>query len=130
MQKITMDGKTYRLRIVYESLTESFSIVEGPNAGDMMTGRKERDILGTMFGHTMQVEPEPDYPEDYDNFFAAIRTPVAWHEITMPDGQGTITYKAAVSSGSRKYRGTHMGKKRWTGLTVIFDSIEPVRPAE
>ena len=70
MAGITMDGKTYRVRVVYPSVEESARLVEGPNAGDMLSGRRERDLVGTYYDHTLSVEPAPRYPQDYDQHVA------------------------------------------------------------
>ena len=44
---IVMDGKAYRVRVVYPSLSREFELLEGPNASTMLSGRNERDLLGT-----------------------------------------------------------------------------------
>ena len=118
MAGITMDGKTYRVRVVYPSVEESARLVEGPNAGDMLSGRRERDLVGTYYDHTLSVEPDPRYPQDYDQFFDAITAPVPSHSITMPHGQSTVTYDAM---------GVIAGVRRWNGLQVSFEGIRPVR---
>lgn len=130
MDGIEMDGVKYHVRVVFDTLDEGFSIREGPNADNMMSGLKERDLIGTYYSHTMRVEPDPHYPEDFDSLYNAIRMPVPFHLITMPDNQDTVTYKAMVSSGTRRYKGRVAGRRIWKGLTVYFESIEPVLPAQ
>lgn len=130
MRWITMDGNVYHVRIAYESITEQFDLIEGKNAGDMMNGLHTRDLIGTYLTHTLQVEMDPDYPDDYDRFWGAIRAPVSYHTITMPNEQSTITYKAMVETGNRTYRGVVNGRKRYSPATITFSSIEPVFPAE
>lgn len=127
---IVMDGTTYRVRVVFDSMRRSFELREGPNAGDMLSGRHERDLLGTGYGYTMQVEPDPAYPEDYDAFYEAISAPVDSHQITLPYGQTTITYEAMVESGRDTYAGILGGKKRWKGLQINYRPIELQRTPE
>lgn len=127
MQTLTMDGVTYRLRTVYLSRKRSFALLEGDNAGQSLAWRRIRDLRGTGYTYTLQVEPDPAYPEDYDAFFAAISAPVDYHTVTMPFGQETITYQAAVESGSDTDRGVIGGKRRYTGLTVVFAYMQPQR---
>lgn len=122
---IAMDGITYRVRVVYDSMERSFALREGPNAGDMLSGRHERDLLGTEYGYAMLVEPDPAHPEDYDAFFEAISAPVDSHEVTLPYGQSTITYEAMIDSGRDTYGGILGGKKRWKGLRVNYKPVEP-----
>ena len=129
-QQLNMDGTTYRVRIVYDTLIRSFELLEGVNAGEMLSGRHERDLLGTGYTYQMQVEPDPRYPTDYDAFFEAISAPVDSHTIIMPYGQTTITYEAMVESGQDTYRGIISGRTRWRGLTVQYRYIEPQRVPE
>lgn len=127
MAGIQMDGKTYRVRVVRDSMEESAQLSEGPNAGEMISGLRERDLVGTYYGHSMAVEPDPRYPQDYDQLFEDLAAPVPSHSVTMPHGQGTVTYQAMVSSVSRRPSGVLAGVRRWKGLTVAFESIRPVR---
>lgn len=129
-QQLNMDGTTYRVRIVYDTLIRSFELLEGVNAGEMLSGRHERDLLGTGYTYQMQVEPDPRYPTDYDAFFEAISAPVDSHTINMPYGQTTITYEAMVESGQDTYRGIVGGRTKWRGLTVQYRYIEPQRVPE
>lgn len=129
-QQLNMDGTTYRVRIVYDTLVRSFELLEGVNAGEMLSGRHERDLLGTGYTYQMQVEPDPRYPTDYDAFFEAISAPVDSHTIIMPYGQTNITYEAMVESGQDTYRGIVGGRTKWRGLTVQYRYIEPQRVPE
>ena len=126
-QHIVMDGVTYRLRVVYDSLIRAFELMEGVNAGEMISGRHERDLLGTGYTYQMQVEPDPLYLQDYDAFFFFISAPVDTHTIVMPYGQTTITYEAMIESGQDTYQGMVAGRARWRGLTVQYRYIEPQR---
>lgn len=126
-QHIVMDGVTYRLRVVYDSLIRAFELMEGINAGEMISGRHERDLLGSGYIYQMQVEPDPRFPQDYDAFFEAISAPVDSHTIVMPYGQSTITYEAMIESGQDTYHGVIAGRARWRGLTVQYRYIEPQR---
>lgn len=126
MSGIQMDGRVYRVRARFESLEESAWLDEGINAGDMLSGDHERDLMGTYLSHALDVEPDPRYPADYDAFYSAIITPVPSHAIVMPHGQGTITYDAMVSEAGHSSRGVLAGVRRWSGLRVAFSSIRPV----
>lgn len=130
MTGILMDGRTYRVRVVYNTLEESASIKEGPNAGDMLSGRHERDLIGTCYSHSMDVEPDPQYPGDYDDFFDAVTAPMSEHTVTMPHGQSTITYQAQVYTARRRSAGTLAGRRRWKGINITFQAAAPQRVPE
>ena len=123
LMTILMDGVTYRVRVVFNTLVRAIELVEGPVHGDMLSGRHERDLVGTKYDYEMGVEPDPRYQSDYDAFFEAISDPVNSHSITVPNGQGTLTYQAMIERGSDTYRGRVAGQRRWGGLVVTFKAI-------
>lgn len=127
MAGIQMDGKIYHVRIIARSVEETARLEEGINAGKMLSGREERDLDGTYYDHTLSVEPDPRYYQDYDQFFDDVSAPVPSHVITMPHNQSTVTYEAKVSSVSRVDNGVLAGVRRWRGLQVSFQGIRPAR---
>lgn len=122
---IIMDGRTYRVRTVYTTLMRSWELIEGPNAGDMLSGRHERDLIGTRYTYSMQVQPDPRYQTDYDALVDALTDPVDYHTVTLPYGQGTVTYQAMILSGQDTYMGQLAGQCRWGALQVLFKAIAP-----
>lgn len=127
MQNIVVDGVEYRVRVVYESLSRSFSIVEGPNGGTAITARTIRDIIGTKYEYEMRVEPDLRYPEDYDAFYEVISAPVESHMVEMPYGSGVMKFEAMIVSGEDTYRGILVNRNAWQGLRVQFKPILPQR---
>ena len=127
MQNIVVDGVEYRVRVVYESLSRSFSIVEGPNCGTAITARSIRDIIGTKYAYEMNIEPDPRYPEDYDAFYETISAPVESHIVEMPYGNGSTKFEAMIVSGEDTYRGILANRNAWQGLRVQFKPILPQR---
>lgn len=122
---LTINGRDFRVGIVYDSMIRSFEKVEGPNAGDMMSGRHESDLLGTRFPYQLAVEPDPAYPGDYDDLYELVTDPdVDVYTVKVPYGQGYITYDAQILSGTDQWKGVFNGHQRWTGLTL---SYRPVR---
>ena len=127
MQNIVVDGVEYRVRVVYESLSRSFSIVEGPNGGTAITARAIRDIIGTKYVYEMNIEPDPRYPEDYDAFYETISAPVESHIVEMPYGNGSMKFEAMIVSGEDTYAGILVNRNAWKGLRVQFKPILPQR---
>ena len=123
MNGILMDGTTYNVRVVYNSLVRSFGLRSGENEDYMISGRHERDLLGTGYAYQMAVEPDPEHPEDYDAFYHAISDPVPSHKITMPYGQGTMEFDAEILGGEDRLLGKLSGVNRWTGLVVDFQPL-------
>ena len=123
MNGILMDGTTYKVLVVYNSLVRSFELRSGENEDYMISGRHERDLLGTGYAYQMAVEPDPAHPEDYDAFYHAISDPVPSHKITMPYGQGTMEFDAEILGGEDRLLGKLSGVNRWTGLVVDFQPL-------
>ena len=127
MQNIVVDGVEYRVRVAYESLSRSFSIVEGPNGGTAITARTIRDIIGTKYAYEMNIEPDPRYPEDYDALYEVISAPVESHMVEMPYGSGSMKFEAMIVSGEDTYAGILVNRNAWKGLRVQFKPILPQR---
>lgn len=124
---VTMDGRQYRVRVKIRTLRRSFRIEEDDRSGMVKSGAYFRSIIGTYYDYAMEVEPDPAAPEEYDAFFEAISAPVESHSITVPYGQGTMTYDAMISYGEDTQRDKVGGVTRWTGLTVNFSAQKPQR---
>lgn len=124
---VTMDGRQYRVRVKIKSLRRSFRIEEDDRSSMVKSGAYFRSIIGTYYDYTMEVEPDPAAPEEYDDFFEAISAPVESHSITVPYGQGTMTYDAMISYGEDTQRDKIAGVTRWTGLTVTLSAQKPQR---
>ena len=124
---LTLDGKDYRVHVIYPSRVLSFEIVEGSNSGQSLSYREIRDIGGTRYNYTMNVQPDPAHPEDFDAFFYAISAPVASHMVSMPFGQDVITFEAVVRSGRITDYGYRAGFRRWKDMQISLEAIEPQR---
>ena len=127
---IRMDGIDYDVRVVYNTLVRSFELIEGENAATMLSGRYERDLIGTGYSFSMGIEPNPLNRAAYDAFYEAISAPTPTHTITVPYGQTTMTFSARVESGSDTFNGVTGGRKLWSGLVVNFIYISPQRGAD
>ena len=55
MNGILMDGTTYKVRVVYNSLVRSFELRSGENEDYMISGRHERDLLGTGYAYQLAI---------------------------------------------------------------------------
>lgn len=124
---ITIDGIEYNIRIKYETLKRAFEIDEGSNSGVSIDGTMIRDIIGTRYNYQIDIEPDPENPSDYDAFYELISSPIASHEVSFPYGQETITFNAAIKSGTDIYYGVVGCMRRWAGLSIVFQAFEPQR---
>ena len=93
---LSLDGKAYpNLHVV--SLKRSFSVLDGDNAGRVMTGAMTRDIIGTYYNYSLEIDSVTSNPEEYDEFY--------------DDELASI----------------YAGKNSWQNLTVNFVAMKPKR---
>lgn len=124
---IKIDGTIYDVRIRYDTMQRTFQLIEGRNAGLSIAYRKIRDLQGTGYSYTFEVEPNPANRAAYDSFYQKISQPVDSHEIEMPFGQSMLSFTAYIESGTDIYGGSVNGQNIWKGLTVTFTYMSPVR---
>lgn len=124
---ITVDGTLYNVRVSFGTMERNFELVEGNNKGVSITKREIRDVVGTRYSYSMDIEPDPAYPEDYDAFYEKITEPVDYHTVGIPYGQDGIEFEAQIISGRDSYKGFLAGSHRWGGLSVEFIPMQPQR---
>lgn len=127
---VIVDGIEYKVNVIKPSRELSFEITEGKNTGMSLAFREIRDIGGTKYNYTMRVEPLRDFPEDFDALFWALSAPVDSHRVEMPFAQTTLEFDAAIRSGRIIDGDVSGGFRRWYGMEITFEAIEPQRKPE
>lgn len=125
MDGLIMDARTYDVHVVPDSVKRLAQLLEGVNAGDMLSGLRKRDLKGTNISYTLQIEPKWTNPAEYDALFDRLADPVDTHAITLPYGQTTLTFDAMVQTVEDGLIGEALGVNRWHGLSVKFIPIFP-----
>lgn len=122
---LTLDGVEYpNLHIV--SLKRSFSVLDGDNAGRVMTGAMVRDIIGTYYNYSLEIDPVGTDPGEYDAFYESISAPVDSHALVVPYAQGTLEFEAYVSNGEDSLVSMYE-LNEWGNLTFNFIAMQPKR---
>ena len=123
---LSLDGKAYpNLHVV--SLKRSFSVLDGDNAGRVMTGAMKRDIIGTYYNYSMEIDPVSSDLAEYDEFYEAISAPVDSHVLTVPYAQTTVTFDAYVANGEDELVSKNDDRSNWQNLSVNFVAMKPER---
>lgn len=123
---LSLDGKAYpNLHVV--SLKRSFSVLDGDNAGRVMTGAMTRDIIGTYYNYSMGIDPVSSDLAEYDEFYEAISAPVDSHVLTVPYAQTTLTFDAYVANGEDELVSKHGSRNNWQNLAINFVAMKPKR---
>ena len=123
---ITMDGVTYDT-IHVTKLTRSFSVLDGENAGRVMSGGMQRDIIGTYYNYHVEIDADAASRADYDAFFYEISDSVDSHSLTVPFAQTTFTFEAYVTQGQDELLYMEQAANRWGNLSFDFIAMEPAR---
>lgn len=123
---LKLDGVAYP-HLHVSTLKRSFSVLDGPNAGRVMSYDMVRDVGGTFYNYSLTFDPDLSAPAEYDAFYEAISAPVDYHMLEVPYAQGTMTFKAYVSNGEDELTGMFDGLNAWDNLSVNFVAMSPQR---
>ena len=109
------------------SLERTGAVLDGSNAGRTMDGAMKRDIIGTYYNFNLELTSDYSDLEQYDALYGVITAPVDSHTITMPYGQGTITFEAYVANVTDNLLHRRGRFSKWNNMKVNFIAMEPQR---
>ncbi|WP_312093479.1 hypothetical protein [Aminipila sp.] len=122
----TIDGTSFNVSVT--QLQRNGAVLETDRTGRLKSGVMSREIIGTFYNYSMDLEQKIENIEEYDRLYYALTSPVDSHTITIPYGQGTLTLQAYITRASDKL--TYLGKfRRWEGLSIDFMAAAPTREA-
>lgn len=120
----SIDG--VELRVNVTKLERGFSVTDTENSGRTQDFSMHRDVAGTFYNYTLEIEPESAFRADYDTFYNIISAPVESHRMIFQYGQETLEFKAYVTQGKDSLKRID-GKNLWSGLSVYFVAMAPQR---
>lgn len=123
-----IDGKGFS-GVGVESLKRSFRIPDGTNAGNMLSGDYERDLVGTYYDYDLVITTSDLAVNEYDALFEALSAPVNSHMVEMPYGMTSITFEAMIEGGDDELIPMDDGTW-WGNLNVTIRAKKPQRLAE
>lgn len=123
-----IDGKGFS-GVGVESLKRSFRIPDGQNAGNMLSGDYERDLVGTYYDYDLVITTSDLTDNEYDALFEVLSAPVNSHMVEMPYGMSSITFEAMIESGGDELIPMDDGTW-WGNLSVSIRAKKPQRLAE
>lgn len=123
----SIDGTYFNVFIPEKGIKRSFSVSDSDKAGRVLTGRMVRDIIGTFYNYTIQLDTSKLSSTEYDALYEILSEPKDCHTITVPYGQRTITFDAYCTSGEDTLSKRHNNTNEWSGLSVNFIAMEPQR---
>lgn len=124
MSVFTIDGNTYDVEIV--SLKRKFNILDGDKAGRASDGSMMRNIIGTYYNYSMQLNTDRLSRSQYDELYEILSAPQDSHTVVLPYGRGTITQQMYVTGGEDDLRIDDEGNI-WDNLSIEFVAMTPKR---
>ncbi|WP_206460241.1 hypothetical protein [Anaerovorax sp. IOR16] len=122
-QIFTIDGVGFDCSV--DKLERRGQVLETNNSGRSKSGVMNREIIGTYYNYSMQIEQEDI--EQYDRLYYALTAPVDSHVLTIPYGQGTLTFNAYVTQARDNLTFINSDIKKWSGLEIEFMAMAPAR---
>lgn len=122
MSYLKINGREFDLDVSIGEYNETLNVLDGPNAGRVMTGRMVRDVIGTYIGHNITVRSKGMDHTGLDEYWEFIKQHSVDDYVTLEaaDGQTTIEYEAYYTSASRKLNTVLDGVNYWGEVAVNF----------
>ncbi len=122
-----VDGVSYNVTVPAGGLTRSFKVLDGKNAGRVISGEMERDVIGTYYNYKLRIDARFASLSEYDALYDTLSSPVDFHNVTFPYGQHTLSFQSYITEGEDSITRISNGKNYWQGLTVQFIAKSPQR---
>lgn len=127
--KLTVDGIEYDVLVT--SLSRKGKVKESKLSGDVKSGNRFRDIIGTYYDYDMEIATDRLSPEDYDALYEVLTAPVESHTVSLPYGRnGSMEFEAYIQQASDKMKSDTIAGRTWSGLSVTFYAKKPQRRPE
>lgn len=122
MSYIKINGITFDADVAISKYTRYFNVLDGENAGRVMTGRMVRDVLGSYLGHKITVFRRGDNYKGLDDFWDYLFAHSVDDSVMLEaaDGQTTIAYEAYYTSASQDVEKVENGVNYWGEIEVNF----------
>lgn len=123
----TVDGVEYDVNVM--KLSRKAKVTDTDNSGRTLDGVMHRDIIGTYYNYTLEIQAKDGKHQDYDKLFDVVSAPQDSHDFALPYGQETLSFKAYVTTAEDSMIRRN-GVNLWgyeDSLKLDFVSMEPQR---
>ena len=122
MSYIKINGITFDADVAISKYNRYFNVLDGENAGRVMTGRMVRDGLGSYLGHKITVFRRGDNYKGLDDFWDYLFAHSVDDSVMLEaaDGQTTIAYEAYYTSASQDIEKVENGVNYWGEIEANF----------
>ena len=123
----TIDGVSYNVFVPEGGIRRSGQILDGENVGRTPSGAMIRDIIGTYYNYTIDLDTSQTNVAEYDKLYDVLTAPTEYHTLKVPYAQGTLLFKAYATSAEDTLKTMAGGKNLWGDLSVSFIAMKPQR---
>lgn len=123
----SIDGRYFNVFIPQDGIERNFAVVDTDDAGRVLTGAMERDIIGTFYNYTIKLNTNFLSFEEYDELYEILSSPEEYHTIRVPYAQSTLQFKAYITQGKDVLNRMDRQGTHWKQLSVNFIAMEPER---
>lgn len=126
MSYIKLNGVEFDADVAISAYTRNFNVLDGDNAGRVMTGRMVRDIIGTYIGHQMTVFRRGDNYQGLDEFWDYLVEHSVDDSVMLEaaDGQTTISYEAYYTTAIQNIERVDGSTNYWGEIQITFTPME------
>lgn len=121
---IKLNGVTFDANVAISKYSRNFNVLDGENAGRVLSGRMVRDVIGSYLGHTVTVFRRGDNYQGLDAFWDYLYQHSVDDSVTLEaaDGQTTISYEAYYTSAKQDIERVdkRTGVNYWGEIEVNF----------
>lgn len=123
---ITIDGIEFD-KIKLTSIQRKRVNETGKNKGTFMSGGKFNDVRYSYYQYSLTVVPYLSHKDQYEELYTLLSLPLEAHTVTLPYGQGTVTFDAYVASVSDRLRKALPNGLIWESFSVTLKGTEPIQ---
>lgn len=124
-QVFIIDGVGFNVNVT--NLKRNGKVQDTGSSGRVNSGLMHREIIGTYYNYTMELEQALENIEEYDRLYYALTAPVDSHILVIPYGQSTLTFTMYVTKVSDQLTFLNDDIRRWSGLEIEFTAMAKVR---
>lgn len=121
MNYCKINGQLFDVTVAISDIEETFNVLDGSNAGRVMSGRMIRDVIGTYIGHKITFfngKSNADFDALWDYLIA--HSVDDYVNLEAADGQTSLSYQAYYTSGTRSLRSAADGTNVWDEIEINF----------
>nr|DAJ43866.1 MAG TPA: hypothetical protein [Caudoviricetes sp.] len=121
MNYCKINGQSFDVTVAISDIEETFNVLDGSNAGRVMSGRMIRDVIGTYIGHKITFfngKNNADFDALWDYLIA--HSVDDYVNLEAADGQTSLSYQAYYTSGTRSLRSAADGTNVWDEIEINF----------